>query len=300
MDARMDMVAFRRAVEELVEKRIPILLAVSVHGSTVEGAVDDLDEILKIRESVRAKGADFLVHVDAAWGGYFQAMLQEPDDTAITLSSSKEGKISATQGMDCQNDNRGTFGKRALSPVGKLKPSIVKSFEALKHADSITVDPHKSGYVPYPSGGLLLKDSRLRERIAVRAPIVFKGESDPTVSWYGLEGSRAGAAAVATWFTHQLVPLDRQGYGEILGKCLFNSTLIYAGLHFMAEKSRDTSKPEHAYFVTTIPMLDGTFDENSAYVNRLMTEDIQDLKSLLEKGLGHGNNFLHLHPCSVY
>ena len=32
-----------------------------------------------------------------------------------------------------------------------LRQSTVDQFYALKHTDSITLDPHKAGYVPYPA-----------------------------------------------------------------------------------------------------------------------------------------------------
>ena len=281
MDGRMDMSALEQELEQTVNQKIPILLAISVHGSTVEGAVDDLATLLKMREAFRQQGVDFLVHVDAAWGGYFQALMNAPDEPVLSLKSSPVGSSNSAAASETDG-HRGCFGTRVEAPLTRLKPSIRDSFLALKQADSITLDPHKSGYVPYPSGGLLLKDSRLRERIAVRAPIVYKGDSDPTVSWYGLEGSRAGAAAVATWFSHQMIPLDQSGYGEILGKCLFNSTMIYAGLHYMAEQSRTPENVESAYFVTTIPDLSVNREEYQEFIDRLMTDSLQDIKAVIE------------------
>lgn len=174
------------------------------------------------------------------------------------------------------------FGGRKEAPISRLKPSVQPAFSALKNADTITIDPHKSGFVPYPAGGLLVRDSRLRERIAVRAPIVFKGKTDPTVSWYGLEGSRAGAAAVATWFSHLMIPLDKQGYGELLGRCLFNSTMLYAALHYMAQKSRNPDSVDTAYFVTAIPAIDKLSDDFEYFIERLVTEPLAVLKLIVE------------------
>jgi len=290
MDGRVKIDQIDKAIDELIEKKIPILLVVSVHGSTIEGAVDKLDELIAVRDKYRARGIDFLIHVDAAWGGYFQSLIVESEDSEKTLplasldneqvpmaNAKREPpyvKPFAEQGSQQE-------ATHPSSPISSLKPSITPAFHALKKADSITVDPHKSGYIPYPAGGLLVRDSRLRERIAVRAPIVYKGKSDPTVSWYGIEGSRSGAAAVATWITHTLVPLDKQGYGEILGKCLFNSTLIYAAIHYMAIKSRNVESPESAYFVTTIPHLDIRTDEQKAYLERLITDDVANLTRIM-------------------
>jgi len=40
-----------------------------------EGAVDSLSSILALRKQLQAEGLSFLVHADAAWGGYFCSML---------------------------------------------------------------------------------------------------------------------------------------------------------------------------------------------------------------------------------
>jgi glutamate/tyrosine decarboxylase-like PLP-dependent enzyme len=40
-------------------------------GTTEHGAVDPLSEIFEIRKSLEKRGMSFMVHVDAAWGGYF-------------------------------------------------------------------------------------------------------------------------------------------------------------------------------------------------------------------------------------
>ena len=47
----------------------------AIIGSTEEGAVDPLCEILALRRKYQAKGLSFNVHADAAWGGYFCTML---------------------------------------------------------------------------------------------------------------------------------------------------------------------------------------------------------------------------------
>ncbi len=43
--------------------------------------MDDLEEILELREELEEQGLTFYIHVDAAWGGYFASVL-----------CSKEGK----------------------------------------------------------------------------------------------------------------------------------------------------------------------------------------------------------------
>ena len=40
-------------------------------GTTEHGSVDPLSEVLEIRKSMEEQGMSFMIHVDAAWGGYF-------------------------------------------------------------------------------------------------------------------------------------------------------------------------------------------------------------------------------------
>jgi len=284
---RLNLDKFEELVKQYAADRTPLLLTVSVHGSTTEGAIDPLAGILDIREKYRAKGFDFLVHVDAAWGGYFQALMVEPSEDgrtherAANASNISEQRNAEQDSPLKRNSDLCNPGRRGR--VSGIKPSLIPDFDSLKEADSLTLDPHKSGFIPYPAGGLLVRDSRLRERIAVRAPIVYKGESDPTVSWYGIEGSRAGAAVVSTWFSHWMVPLDKNGYGEVLGRCLFNAKLFYASLYHMAKASRNTNEPQGAYFVTTVPALSENIDRRVAdrYIETIATSNPDDINALL-------------------
>lgn len=59
----------RQALEDSLQKKQAIYAVVAVIGSTEEGAVDPLDEIVKLRDEYQAKGLSFVVHADAAWGG---------------------------------------------------------------------------------------------------------------------------------------------------------------------------------------------------------------------------------------
>ncbi|MGW7188391.1 pyridoxal-dependent decarboxylase, partial [Streptomyces sp. NPDC054838] len=68
---RVDVQALGRRVRALLESGSPILAVVAMCGSSGEGAVDDLDAILRLRDDCERRfGASFYVHVDAAFGGY--------------------------------------------------------------------------------------------------------------------------------------------------------------------------------------------------------------------------------------
>ena len=57
---------------------------VAIIGATEEGSVDPLDEILDLRDEFEKKGLCFLVHADAAWGGYFASMVRDKPLNVLT------------------------------------------------------------------------------------------------------------------------------------------------------------------------------------------------------------------------
>lgn len=59
----------REALQERFDRKQAVYALVGIIGSTEEGAVDPLDEILGLRDEFQAKGMSFIVHADAAWGG---------------------------------------------------------------------------------------------------------------------------------------------------------------------------------------------------------------------------------------
>ena len=59
----------------------------------------------------------------------------------------------------------------------------------LRFVDSITVDPHKSGYVLYPGGALCYRDGRLRSPITWNSPVLNVGPNDSrSLEIYGFGG----------------------------------------------------------------------------------------------------------------
>jgi glutamate/tyrosine decarboxylase-like PLP-dependent enzyme len=223
-DARLDIAALRASLQTCLETRTPLLMAVSVLGSTEESAVDPLREILGLRREFRGKGLDFWVHVDGAWGGYFASMVRAPRNDARVKSVSKQAPA------DRQDANVLLYG-----PEIAMSAYVEEQYLALQHADSITVDPHKAGYAPYPAGGLCYRDGAMRHLVAFTAPVVYHGGVDPTVGVYGIEGSKPGAAAAGVYLSHRLIRPDESGYGRILGRCMWNSKRLYCELVAMAQ-----------------------------------------------------------------
>lgn len=234
-DARMDLGDLRRKLDDCRRQRRPVLMVVAVAGSTVEGAVDPLVGILELQRELRGEGFDFWVHADAAWGGYFASMLREPNLAGHELDAGHAG----VDYNAAVHHDEGDAGAALFGPSVAMSDYVEKQVAALGLADSVTIDPHKSGFVPYPAGGLCYRNSAARNLVTFAAPVVFKGDLDPSVGIFGVEGSKPGAAAAAVYLSHRVIRTDRSGYGRILGRCMFNHKRFYASLVTMAEPGDD-------------------------------------------------------------
>lgn len=228
LDARLDVAELDKRLAECLRDKRPVLAVVAVIGTTEESAVDPIAQVVELREKYAKLGLVFHLHADAAWGGYHRSVINEPFDLP------DPGHAPA-------------FG--APPPIAApLSQYVVKQFEALGHADSITVDPHKSGYIPYPAGALCYRNAAMRNLVTFSAPVVFHGEAEPTVGIYGVEGSKPGAAAAAVYLSHRVIRPTRDGYGKIISQALFSCRKFYARLLTMA-------KPADPFIIVPLPRL---------------------------------------------
>ena len=214
MDARMDIKHLRLELDKCLHARQPVLMVVVVLGSTEESAVDPLAEVISMREKYRKAGLEFVIHVDAAWGGYFASLLRKPVNEATGTA------------YDLQEQH---------TPVLQMSEYVTDQYKVLPHAESITIDPHKAGYIPYPAGGLCYRNSCMRNLVAFLAPEVYHGgEIDASMGVFGIEGSKPGASASGVYLSHRIIRPDQSGYGKILGKALFNSKRFFSAIITMA------------------------------------------------------------------
>lgn len=209
LNARMDLDQLRYSLGLCLQKKIPLMNVIAIVGTTEESSVDPIKDIFAIRDEYRRQGLEFAIHCDAAWGGYFKTMLNSNDESnpAYFNSISKEDMIAL--------------------PMSQY---VMEQYQVLQNADSITIDPHKSGYIPYPAGGLCYRNSAMRNLVSFTAPVVYHGGVDPTVGVYGVEGSKPGAAASAVYFAHKVIRPNMDGYGKLSGECFFNAKRLYASL----------------------------------------------------------------------
>ena len=85
------------------------------------------------------------------------------------------------------------------------------AFDAIPHADSIVIDPHKHGLQPYGCGCILFRDPAVGRLYKHDSPYTYFSSKDLHLGEISLECSRAGASAVALWATQQLLPYTPGG-----------------------------------------------------------------------------------------
>ncbi|PGH00702.1 hypothetical protein AJ79_08122 [Helicocarpus griseus UAMH5409] len=215
--ARVDLKDLESKLEACLKNQQAVYAVVAIVGSTEEGAVDPLGRILAIRQRFQARGLSFLVHADAAWGGYFATML--PKDLSNDLM--EPGLVGPHVGAGLNTDDEG------FVPDLSLKAETQEDLFALRYADSITVDPHKAGYAPYPAGALAYRDGRMRYLVTWTTPYLSRG-ADTSIGIYGLEGSKPGAAAMSVYLSNKCIGLNPEGYGALHSEVSFTCTRLSA------------------------------------------------------------------------
>jgi glutamate/tyrosine decarboxylase-like PLP-dependent enzyme len=210
---RLDADALERKLARLHEQGRPVLAVIGILGTTEFGSIDPIHEIVAARQRWRKAGLEFAVHVDAAWGGYLASMFHRPDGTLLG-----------------HEDMQREFHFFPSAPV-------YKAFAALRHVDSLTVDPHKLGYVPFGCGAYVARNRGMTDFISQKAAYVFD-EAEATadseyerrfrnLGQYILEGSKPGAAAAGAWLSHRVLPLDSENMGRLISETIRNCEYFF-------------------------------------------------------------------------
>lgn len=92
----------------------------------------------------------------------------------------------------------------------------------LPGVSSITIDPHKMGLAPIPTGGILFRERKYLEVMAIETPYLTEDLQSTVV------GTRTGAATAATWAL--LNHLGREGYQEVSRKCMEITNILADGV----------------------------------------------------------------------
>lgn len=239
-----------------------IAAVIGIVGSTEEGAVDSIYDIKFIRDRLsKEKNISFWLHIDAAWGGYIRSLFvghsfpKKKDKQDINIICSEyEKKMKIEEAVELLDPNENL--KKKLK-VKWNDYNLYRSFLAMPNAESITIDPHKLGYIPYPAGVINFKNAEVTFLIKQEAqyisneqkelsPYLLEKELDKPIEInaigpYIMEGSKPGAAAAACWLAHKTIPLEIRGHGKIIRTTLLNTKKLikYLTYHKILFKSID-------------------------------------------------------------
>ena len=181
-EGRLDVDDLERLIRRAQAAGRPVLMAVGVAGTTETGEIDPIDVLHDRLERWEAEhGLHIWRHVDAAWGGFLCAIPGGPDEDVLT-------------------------------------PASIAALRAIGRADSITIDPHKLGYVPYACGAFLTRDTARYAVSAFDAPYLDRPELGDGKWSSTLEGSRSAAGAAATWLSGRVIGFGPSGLGALLAE----------------------------------------------------------------------------------
>ncbi len=219
----MDVKDLRKKLDAVEASGGHVLAVVAVVGTTEEGAVDPVDKMLDVRREREAEGRpSFWMHADAAYGGYLRTTLL-PERLGL-------GRRSTEVCID---------GQEVRLKLDLPDHDTCDALEHLGACDSIVVDPHKLGYLPYPAGAVCFKSNLVRPILRQNAPYIEDAPAGPqqeraseNIGVYVLEGSKPGAAAAAVWLSHTTIPLDTTGHGYLVRETVRNA----CELHVLLER----------------------------------------------------------------
>jgi len=263
-DYRMDVTALEKVLFDLLRQKIPVLAVVGIVGTTEEGAVDEIHRIVELRRDFQRRGLSFYLHIDAAYGGYVR-----------TLFLDEAGSFMPFDKLTTLLNEQGLIQSGALYPT----ESVYRAYQAMSEADSITIDPHKMGYMPYATGAIVARDKRILQLISYFAAYVFeeKEENPVLLGSYILEGSKAGATVAAAWVAHRVTPLHVGGYGRLISRGIDTAVRFYESMQ-LAEPIQigDASFKALPLVRPDINILDFAF-------NRVGNTDLEKMNRLNEK-----------------
>jgi glutamate/tyrosine decarboxylase-like PLP-dependent enzyme len=183
-DGRLDVDDLDRLIRQAQVEGRPVLMAVSVAGTTETGEIDPIDRLHQRLDRWRDEmGMHIWRHVDAAYGGFLCSLLGGLEEAELSRESAA-------------------------------------ALRAISGADSVTIDPHKLGYVPYACGAFLTRDVTAYAVSAFDAPYLDRPELGDGKWSSTLEGSRSAAGAAATWLTGRTLGFGPHGLGCVLAETI--------------------------------------------------------------------------------
>ncbi|KAF5089312.1 putative sphingosine-1-phosphate lyase [anaerobic digester metagenome] len=92
----------------------------------------------------------------------------------------------------------------------------------LDGVSSITIDPHKMGLAPIPTGGILFREKKYLEAMSVETPYLTEDRQSTIV------GTRTGASTAATWALMKY--MGKKGYTHVARRCMEVTDILAQGI----------------------------------------------------------------------
>ena len=203
IDQTTNLEDLERICREQIENGKKVACIVGVGGTTSNMGIDDYQKLAVIRDKlVQDYKLDYIPHLHC--------------DSVIGWAYLHFKKYDFEQ-------NPLGFSDIVLTRIEK----IISRLDTLTYADSFGIDFHKTGYMPYVSSMIIVKDKNnladLGRESEMMTPL-FHDEDAYNPGKFSLETSRSAANMVATWMTVR--SLGHQGYQVLLGHAQEMSQLI--------------------------------------------------------------------------
>jgi tyrosine decarboxylase/aspartate 1-decarboxylase len=178
---------------------------------------------LKIREA--ELDGNYCVDVDSV-----HDLITENTIAIVGIAGTTElGKIDPIENLSdiCLERNiflhvDAAFGGFSIPFLKELGYNLPEFDFKLPGVCSITIDPHKMGLAPIPTGGILFRDKRHLDAMSIETPYLTEKSQSTIV------GTRSGASAAATWAL--LKHLGWEGYQKIADKCMELTHILARGV----------------------------------------------------------------------
>ncbi len=214
---RLDFEKFR----DVYDKDSPTLAVIGILGSSKQGSIDPIDDLVQFRKDLeQIEKKSFHLHVDGAYGGYLPCLLKKSDNQLITANEVVDNLKMKEYDYNMPFEINGKWYTKVA---------------AVKYTDSITIDPHKMGYIPYPAGSIIFSDTRCKDFISylpsyLNKPSESKDISEEFLGQWTLEGSRPGATATACYLAEKVLPYHKDAHGIIVKNTIQAAMLFWKSL----------------------------------------------------------------------
>ena len=159
-----------------------------------------------------------------------EEMLSEKTVAVVAVAGTTElGKVDPVEDISniCLENNiylhvDAAFGGYSIPFLTEMGYEFPKFDFRLKGVCSITIDPHKMGLAPIPTGGILFREKKYLDAMSIETPYLTEDRQSTIV------GTRTGASTAATWALIKY--LGREGYKKVSNQCMEITKLLYTGI----------------------------------------------------------------------